>query len=136
MERYIGLDVHSASTTIAVVSQAGKQLKDFPVETNGRALIEAIRIIPGRKHVVFEEGTQSAWLYETLAPHVEEVAVAGVTQSRGQKSDALDAYGLAQKLRTGTLDKRIFTAPGEFTLLRELSRTHSLITRDLVRVQV
>ena len=36
------------------------------VETNGRALVEAIRLVPGRKHLVFEEGVQSAWLYEIL----------------------------------------------------------------------
>ncbi|MCP4900237.1 MAG: hypothetical protein GY906_24970 [bacterium] len=82
MERYIGLDAHAPSCTIAVVSQPGKRLKDFPVETNGQALVEAIRMIPGHKHLVFEEGLQSAWLYETLRPHVDEVVVAGVTKSR------------------------------------------------------
>ncbi len=135
MERYIGLDAHAASCTLAVISQAGRRLKDFPVETNGQALVEAIRMIPGHKHLVFEEGLQSAWLYETLRPHVDEVVVAGVTESRGQKSDQRDAYGLAEKLRTGSLDKRIFKAPQEFTLLRELSRAHITATRDLVRVQ-
>ncbi len=135
MERYLGLDVHAASCTLAVISQAGRRLKDFPVETNGQALVEAIRMIPGRKHLVFEEGLQSAWLYETLRPHVDEVVVAGVTESRGQKSDKRDAYGLAEKLRTGSLDKRSFKAPQEFTLLWELSRAHITATRDLVRVQ-
>jgi hypothetical protein len=123
VERYIGLDVHAASCTLAVISQAGKRLKDFPVETNGQALVEAIWMIPGQKYRVFEEGRQSAWLYETLSPHVDEIVVAGVTQSRGQKSDRRDAYGLAEKLRTGSLAKRIFTAPRHFTRLREVSRS-------------
>ena len=83
MERYIGLDAHAASCTLAVISQTGRRLKDFPVETNGQALVEAIRMIPGRKHLVLEEGLQSAWLYETLRPHVDEIVVAGVTESRG-----------------------------------------------------
>ena len=135
MERYLGLDAHAASCTLAVISESGRRLKDLPVETNGQALVEAIRMIPGHKHLVFEEGLQSAWLYETLRPHVDEVVVAGVTASRGQKSDKRDAYGRAEKLRTGSLDKRIFKAPQEFTLLRELSRTHITATRDLVRVQ-
>ena len=30
MERYIGIDVHAASCTIAVISQSGRKLKDFP----------------------------------------------------------------------------------------------------------
>ncbi len=45
------------------------------VETNGAALVQMVRSIPGDKHLIFEEGTQSAWLYELLEPHVEEVVV-------------------------------------------------------------
>jgi len=33
MERYIGLDVHAASCTLAVISQTGRRLRDSPVET-------------------------------------------------------------------------------------------------------
>jgi len=135
MERYIGLDVHAASCTIAVISQAGKRLKDFPVETNGQALVEAIRMIPGRKHLVLEEGLQSAWLYETLSPHVDEIVVTGVTESRGHKSDNRDAYGVAEKLRVGDLDKPVFKAPRQFTRLRELSRIHMTLVGDVVRGQ-
>jgi len=79
MERYIGMDVHAASCTLAVISEKGRKLKDFPVETNGQALVEAIRMIPGHKHLVMEEGLQSAWLSETLSPHVDEPVVAGIS---------------------------------------------------------
>jgi transposase len=135
MQRYIGLDVHAASSTLAVISQAGKRLQTAVVETNGRALVEAIRMIPGQKHLCFEEGTQSAWLYEILSPHVEEAVVAGVTKKQRQKSDKIDAWNLADKLRTGRLEKQIFKAPRQFGMLRELARTHMAIARDLVRVQ-
>jgi hypothetical protein len=37
-----------------VISHTGRRLKDFPVEANGEALVEAIRRIPGHKHLVFE----------------------------------------------------------------------------------
>jgi len=135
MERYIGMDVHAASSTLAVISEKGRKLRDFPVETNGQALVEAVRMIPGHKHLVFEEGLQSAWLYETLSPHVDEIVVAGITESRGPKSDKRDAYGLAEKLRVGNLDKSVFKAPREFTRLRELSRIHMTLVGDVVRVQ-
>ena len=135
MERYIGMDVHAASCTLAVISEKGRKLKDFPVETNGQALVEAIRMIPGHKHLVMEEGLQSAGLYETLSPHVDELVVAGITQSRGPKSDKRDAYGLAEKLRVGNLDKPVFKAPRQFTRLRELSRIHMTLVGDVVRVQ-
>jgi len=136
MERYIGMDVHAASCTLAVISEKGRKLKDFPVETNGQALVEAIRMIPGHKHLVFEEGLQSAWLYETLSPHVDELIVAGITQSRGPKSDKRDAYGLAEKLRVGNLDKYVFKSPRQFTMLREFSRTHMTLVTDVVRTQM
>jgi transposase len=129
------MDVHAASCTLAVISQTGRRLRDFPVETNGQALVEAVRMIPGHKHLVFEEGLQSAWLYETLRPHVGEIVVAGITESRGPKSDKRDAYGLAEKLRVGDLDKQVFKAPREFTRLRELSRSHLTLVGDVVRVQ-
>jgi len=82
MERYLGLDVHAASCTLAVVSESGKRLRDLVVETNGRALIEALRVIPGRKCLRVEGGTQSFWLYEILRPHVAELVVVGVGRSR------------------------------------------------------
>ncbi len=135
MERYIGMDVHAASCTLAVISDTGRKLRDFPVETNGQALVEAVRMTPGRKHLVFEEGLQSAWLYETLSPHVDEIVVNGITESRGPKSDKREAYGLADKLREGDLDKAVFKAPRQFTQLRELSRIHLTRVGDVVRVQ-
>jgi hypothetical protein len=79
---------------------ARRKLKDFPVETNGQSLVEAIRMIPGHKHLVFDEGLQSAWLFETLKPHVDDIIVAGITTSRGPKSDKGDAYALAENLDT------------------------------------
>ena len=135
MERYIGMDVHAASCTLAVISEKGRKLKDFPVETNGLALVEAIRMIPGHKHLVIEEGLQSAWLYETLSPHGDEFVVAGITQSRGPKSDKRDAYGLAEKLRVDNLEKHVFKAPRQFTQLREFSRTHMTFVGDVIRTQ-
>ena len=41
MERTIGMDVHAASCTLAVIPEKGRRLKDFPVETNGQALVKA-----------------------------------------------------------------------------------------------
>ena len=68
MEKYIGLDVHAASTTFAVLGESGKRLTSHVVETNGQALVEQLKMIPGSKHVCLEEGTQSAWVYEILSP--------------------------------------------------------------------
>jgi transposase len=135
MERYIGLDVHAASTTFAVINASGKRLGSHVVETNGRALVEQLRTIAGSKHVCLEEGTQSAWLYEILAPHAKEVVVVMVPQSRGQKNDQSDAFGLAERLRTGSIEHKVFKEVGEFKMLRELGHTHAMVVQDVVRVQ-
>jgi len=135
MDRYIGLDAHSTSCTIAVVGPSGRRLGSQVVETNGQALVEAMRGIPRPRHLCFEEGTQSAWLHELLSREVDELTVASITESRGPKSDARDAFGLAEALRLGAIATPVFKAPTRFALLRELARTYSMITRDVVRTQ-
>ena len=59
MERSIGMDVHAASCPLAVISEKGRKLRDFPAETHGQALVEAVRVIPGHKPRVLEEGLQT-----------------------------------------------------------------------------
>ncbi|MBN2191569.1 MAG: transposase [Polyangiaceae bacterium] len=135
MERYIGIDAHSTSCTIAIVGPSGRHLGSQVVETSGRALVEAIRKIPRPRHLCMEEGTQSAWLHELLAPEVEELVVASVMVSRGPKSDVHDAFGLAEALRLAAISTPVFKAPTRFALLRELVRAHSMVTRDVVRTQ-
>ncbi len=81
-------------------------------------------------------GTQSAWLYDLLRPHVDELVVTSVRGSRGPKSDAKDAYGLAEKLRLGGLDRIVYKAPSEFRALRQLAVVHRALTGDLVRVRL
>jgi hypothetical protein len=51
MVRYIGLDVHAASTTFGVIGESGKRLGSHVVATNGQALVEQLKTIPGKKHV-------------------------------------------------------------------------------------
>lgn len=135
MERYIGLDAHGTSCTFGVIGPSGRKLRQDVVETNGKALVHHLRSIPGRKHLCIEEGTQSAWLYEILSPHVDEIVVAGITMSRGQKSDVIDAFRRAEELRTGTVETPVYKAPKTYSRLRELARLHSMLVRDVVRVQ-
>jgi len=135
MERYIGLDVHRDSCTIAVIGPSGKRLKSFVVETNGSALVEAIRCIPGRRHICLEEGTQSAWLHELLSPHAEEVVVVVPEKGRGSKSDKRDAWTRADELRTGAIETRVFKGPVHLAALRNAVRGHLMVVRDVVRVK-
>lgn len=59
MDRYVGLDAHASSCTLGMVGPGGKRFGSQVVETNARALIEAVRTVPGTRHLCLEEGTLS-----------------------------------------------------------------------------
>ena len=61
MDRYIGLDVHASSCTLAVIGPSGKRLGTQVVETNARALIEVLRAIPKRRHHRAENVWARTW---------------------------------------------------------------------------
>ena len=73
MSFYIGLDVHAKTTTAVVVDQSGEQKLRKTFETTESQLIQFISQVPGKKHLTFEEGTLSQWLYLTLVEQVDEL---------------------------------------------------------------
>ena len=135
MERFIGLDVHAASTTCAVIDARGKRVRVDVVETNGQALIEFLKLQPGTLRLCLEEGTQATWLAEILTPHVAQLAVVHVSQSRGPKDDERDALALAEQMRNGKLETTVYKHVGPFGALRNLVKTHAMVVRDVVRTQ-
>ncbi len=135
MERYVGLDAHAQSCTLGVMSAGGRRLKSSVVETNGRALVEAVKGIGGRVHVCLEEGTQSAWLYELLKPHAAEVVVAVAPERKGPKDDQRDAWARANELRTGAIETRVFKAPEHLAGLRSAVRAYGFAVTDVVRAK-
>lgn len=135
MERYLGLDVHAGSCTLSVLSEAGKEIRREVLETNGQALVGMLQQLPGRLHLCVEEGEWSGWLYEILSPHVAEMAVVWPESKKGAKSDALDARGLADRLRTGRVERAVFKAPRQYAKLRELARVYTLLARDVTRTK-
>src|ERR1700674_3318484 len=73
--KYIGMDVHQASISIAVSDAAGKMLMECIIETKAGTVLEFIQGLRGSLWVTFEEGTSAAWLYDLLKPHVTKVVV-------------------------------------------------------------
>jgi len=114
---------------------SGKRLKSMVVETNGQALVEAVRSIPGRIHLCLEEGTQSAWLHELLSPYVEELVVVMPPKSQGAKDDLRDTWSRADELRTGSIQTRVYKAPQQLAALRNAVRAYGFAVRDVVRAK-
>ncbi len=135
MERYLGADVHAASVTFCVLDASGKQVRRDVIETNGRALVGYLQQQAGNLHLCLEEGEWSQWLYEILSPRVAELVVYRGEWKPGQKSDAIDAHGLAEKLRTGSIDRPVYKDAKVFTALRDRARTYTMVTRDVARVK-
>jgi transposase len=135
MNRYIGLDAHASSCTAAVIGPSGRKLQHQVIETSAKALITFIRTIPRNRRLIFEEGTHASWLFEVLSPHVQELVVVGVRRSRGPKSDKIDAFALAEKLRIGDIQTRVYKKRGEFAALGHLARAYGTLTVDVVRTQ-
>ena len=136
MERYIGLDAHTTSCTLAVVGPSGKRLRELVVETSGEALIGTLHSISGQRHLCIEEGELSGWLYEVLRPHVHRLVVAQPPRGqKGPKSDKIDAYQWAEQLRINAIETKVFKAPSRYPALRELGRTYRIVSQDLVRAK-
>jgi transposase len=135
MDRYIGVDAHARTCTLGVVGQSGKRLNSMVVETNGRALVDALRTIPRRRHVCLEEGTQSAWLYELFEPHSDEIVVTVPEQTKGSKSDKRDAFTRAEEMRVGAIRTVVYKAPVFLAALRNAVRNHRFAVQDTVRAK-
>jgi transposase len=135
MDRYIGLDAHSQTCTVTVMGPSGKHLAEQILETNGKVLVEHLKGIAGTKHLCFEEGTHSEWLYELLKPQVDDLVVIQPLRSDGQKNDSVDAWGLAERVRHGAIDCAVFKAPGVYSELRAAVRAQRALVGDVVRAK-
>ena len=71
--KYIGMDVHQATISVAVMDSAGKLILESILETKAATILQFIGGLHGSLLVTFEEGTSAAWLYDLLKPHVANV---------------------------------------------------------------
>ena len=56
-KKYIGMDVHKESISIAVRNAAGKIVMECVIETKASMLLQFIHGLSGDLHVTLEEGT-------------------------------------------------------------------------------
>ena len=135
--KYIGMDVHKESISIAVMNAAGKLVMECVIETKASTILQFIHGLRGDLHVTFEEGTWAAWLYDLLKPHVTEVVVCNPRKNAllkdGSKSDRIDARKLAEQLYMNRI-KSVYHGEHGLRTLKELARSYLTITKDLTRV--
>lgn len=135
--KYIGMDVHKETISIAVLNSAGKMVMETVLETKAATIVQFIQGLRGDLHVTLEEGTWADWLYALLQPHVTRVVVCNPRRNallkEGNKSDRIDARKLAELLRAGLLSA-VYHGERGIRTLKELCRSYLTISKDLTRV--
>src|SRR5689334_19486934 len=94
-EKYIGMDVHQATISAAVMDAKGKLLMECLLETKAATILQFLQGLRGNLSLTFEEGTSAAWLHDLLKPHVSRLIVCDPRKvallQEGNKSDRSDA---------------------------------------------
>ncbi|MBZ5625677.1 MAG: transposase [Acidobacteriia bacterium] len=135
--KYIGLDVHQATISVAVLDCSGKLLMESIVETRAATILQFFAGLQGRLVVTFAESTCAGWLYDLLKPHVAELVVCNPRKNAllkvGNKSDRIDARKLADLL-LGQHLKSVYHGENGVRTLRELARSYLTTVKDMTRV--
>jgi transposase len=134
-KKYIGMDVHKESISIAVRNAAGKIVMECVIETKASTILDLIQGLRGELQVTFEEGTWSTWLYDLLKPHVTKLVVCDPRKNarQGNKNDRIDARELADRLYMNKLSS-VYHGEAGVRTLKELARSYLTISKDLARV--
>jgi transposase len=135
--KYIGMDVHKESISIAVRNAAGKVVMECVIETKANVIVQFIDGLRGDVYVTFEEGTWAAWLHDLLKPHVAKLVVCDPRRNallqEGNQNDRVDARKLAELLQNNQL-RSVYHGDHGLRTLKELVRSYLTITQDLSRV--
>jgi len=136
--KYIGMDVHKASISAAVLNQAGQLVLEATLRTEAATVLEFFRALRGELQVTFEESTQAQWLYELLTPVVGQVVVCNPrrlpARKSENKSDRIDARKLAHWLRLGELTP-VYHGRTDLRGLQELAASYTQLTNDAIRTR-
>jgi transposase len=108
MQHYVGLDVSVKETSVCIIDEAGKVIREVKVATEPVAIFavlteEALAI----ERIGLEAGPLSQWLYSALAEAglpvicVETRHMKAALSAQINKSDRNDARGIAQMMRVG-----------------------------------
>src|SRR5215831_8317412 len=138
-DKYMGMDVHQATTVVAVIDAEGKIVLETIVATAAAAIRRLIESISGPMHITFEETTQAEWLYERLEGFVAEVIVCDPRRnkllSEGSKGDKADARRLAEVLRTGMV-RSVWHGRQTTRVLKEMARAYETFALDTQRTML
>ena len=108
MDYFAGLDVSVKDTSICIVDDTGKIVREVKVASEPDALLQVLRNPVYRfKRIGLEAGPLSQWLFSALGEAnlpvicVETRHMRAVLEAQINKTDRNDARGIAQMMRVG-----------------------------------
>ena len=108
MDHFAGLDVSVKETSVCIVDDTGKIVREVKVASEPEALLQVLRSPAYQfKRVGLEAGPLSQWLFSALAEAglpaicVETRHMRAVLKAQINKTDRNDARGIAQMMRVG-----------------------------------
>lgn len=137
-KKYVALDVHKASIVIGVRDETGALISEAVMQTKAETVLGFVKSLSGEIQLTFEEGTQAAWLYDLLRPHVASCIVCDPRKNKlleeGDKNDRIDVRKLSQLLYAGLL-RPVYHGNHGTRALKELARCYESLVQDRTRVK-
>lgn len=134
MPATIGCDAHKQFSVFVKIDSKGKSAPAIRVEHHRQKYIDFLQTLPAHSEIALEATGHWYWMVDEMEkaghhPHLVNPTEAKKRMGKTNKTDALDAKGLAILLHNGTLPES-WIPPGELRDRRELLRTRMAL-RDL-----
>lgn len=138
MMNVIAIDVGSEVSSVCILGRSGKVRLEETVATKVSNFKRIIKRVPRPRQVVFEEGTQAAWLWSELHGICDDLLICDPRKNRslsGQfKNDRNDARNLGKRAQAKLL-QRVWHGGEELQRLREAVRAYQSLTEQSVRAK-
>lgn len=134
MPAVIGCDAHKKFSVFVAIDSKGKTSPPVRVEHHRQMYIDFLHTLPPASEIALEATGHWYWMVDEMEkaghrPHLANPSEAKKRMGGSNKTDALDARGLAILLHNGTLPES-WIPPGALRDKRELLRTRMAL-RDL-----
>ena len=140
MNLFVGLDVHSKTTTGTIKDSEGNPIRVLQVETNQEGFKKLFAGFSKKQLIVVFEATRN-WHYyaELIEPYCSKLVMAHPLKVRAIasariKTDAIDSNILCDLLRANLIPES-FMAPLDVVEFRELLRYRARLSRDCGRLK-
>jgi transposase len=139
MKQCIGCDAHKKYSVFAEVGENGERNGVIRVDHNDGCLTRYLKTLPEGSDIAVETTGSWYWMIDEmerlgLNPCLAHAGKAKKMFGQTNKTDKLDAYGLATLLKSGTLPK-VWIPPQDVRDRRELPRTRMALTQVRTKIK-